>query len=216
VSQVTSENLEETIRVAIVEDDAIIRDGLASLIEGTHGYAVVGSYPSAESALDGIKEPVPDVVLMDIELPGISGIEGIRRLRKRYANLDILVLTVHEEGDLVFEALCSGAVGYLTKNIPPARLLDAIRETHSGGAPMSTSIARRVVGSFQRSTTSPLTKRETEILNLVSRGKSYSAIADQLFVEKETVRTHIKNIYRKLEVHSKADAIEKALRDKLI
>jgi len=207
---------DRALRVAIVEDDSIIREGLSALIAGTPGFDSPASFASAESALQGIGEPIPDVVLMDIELPGISGIEAIDRLRRKFPRLDILVLTVHEDDDLVFRALCSGAVGYLTKNTPPARLLDAIRETTAGGAPMSSSIARRVVSSFQRSTSSPLTKRETEILNLVARGKSSSVIARELYIDRETVRTHVKNIYQKLEVHSKADAIEKALRDRLI
>jgi DNA-binding NarL/FixJ family response regulator len=204
------------IRVVIVEDDEIIRSGLTALIDGREGFSVAGAYGAAEHAIASISPPIPDIVLMDIELPGISGIEGIRRLRKKYPAMEALVLTVHDDDDLVFEALCSGAVGYLTKNTPPERILEALRETRSGGAPMSTSIARRVVRSFQKSQDSPLTRRETEILGLVARGKSFSTIATQLFIDRETVRTHLKNVYRKLEVHSKADAIERALKERLI
>ncbi|MCZ6704210.1 MAG: response regulator transcription factor, partial [Ignavibacteria bacterium] len=158
----------------------------------------------------------PDIILMDIGLPGISGIEGIKRIKNIRPNIDILTVTVYDEGEIVFNALCAGATGYLTKNISPQRLIEAIDEVRNGGAPMSTNIARLVIRSFQRSTDSPLTSRETEVLQHLSRGKSYTMIADDLYINKETVRTHIKNIYQKLNVHSKAAAIEKAMKDRLI
>jgi DNA-binding NarL/FixJ family response regulator len=167
---------DETIYVSIVDDDQVIREGLASLLNGTDGYQCVGAYPDCETAIKDLEENFPDVILMDIELPGMSGIEGTHRIKQKHADMDIVVLTVHDDDELVFKALCEGACGYLIKSEQPAKLLESIKEV----------------------------------------GKSYKMIADQLFINKETVRSHIKNIYRKLEVNSKAEAIEKALKDKLI
>ncbi len=205
-----------TIRICIVEDDNIIRNGFALLINSTFGYRIVNTYGNCEDAIKNLFQDEPDVVLMDIELPGMSGIEGIEKIKRLRPKTDIIVVTVYDNPQLVFEALCAGAGGYLTKNMQPARLLEAIKDIREGGAPMSTQIARMVVSSFQKNRNSPLTPRETEVLELLAKGKSYSTIADDLFVDKETIRTHIKNIYWKLEVHSKAEAIEKALKDKLI
>ncbi len=202
--------------ISIVEDDELIRTGLASLISETDEFNLSGSYGSCEEMLNDLETNTPLVILMDIDLPGMSGIEGVKKVKLKFPQIDIVILTVHENDDLVFEALCNGACGYLTKNIKPERLLESIRDVLKGGSPMSTNIARMVVRSFQKNVETPLTTRETEVLNLLSRGKSYKMIADEIFINKETVRTHIKNIYRKLEVHSKADAIEKALKQKLI
>lgn len=206
----------ETINVCIVEDDSVIREGFALLIDGTSGFHIVNTYASCEEALPHLTQDAPDVILMDIELPGMNGIEGINRIKKARPQTNIIVITVYENDDLVFKALCAGAGGYLTKNMPPSRLLEAILEIQNGGAPMSTNVARMVVQSFQKNRNSPLTSRETEVLELLAKGKSYSTIADELFVDKETIRTHIKNIYWKLEVHSKAEAIEKATKERLI
>jgi DNA-binding NarL/FixJ family response regulator len=200
------------IRVCIVEDDHVIRDGFGLLIDSTHGYKIINTYSNCEEAIKNLDSDKPDVVMMDIELPG--GMNA--KIKKLKPKINIIVITVYENDELVFQALCAGASGYLTKNIPPAKLLDAIKEVQTGGAPMSTNIARMVVQSFQKNTNSPLSPRETEVLELLSKGKSYHKIADELFVDKETIRTHIKNIYLKLEVHSKADAIEKALKERLI
>ena len=146
----------------------------------------------------------------------IDGIEGIQKIKKTNPEIHIIVITVHEDSEMVFEALCAGASGYITKNANHSRLLDAIDEVQSGGAPMSTQIARMVVSSFQKNQNSPLTARETEVLELIAKGKSYSVIADELFVHKETVKSHIKNIYFKLHVNCKADALEIARKNKLI
>lgn len=205
------------IRVCIVEDDDIIRNGFGMLINSTHGYKVVTTYSTCEEAIKNLDNDAPDVILMDIELPcGMNGIAGISKIKRLKPKINIIVISVYECDEQVFEALCAGASGYLTKNIAPVKLLDSIKEVVSGGAPMSTHIARMVVSSFQKNTNSPLSPRETEVLELLSKGKSYHKIADELFVDKETIRSHIKNIYLKLEVHSKADAIEKALKNKLI
>ncbi|KAA9346350.1 MULTISPECIES: response regulator [Larkinella] len=206
----------QTIGICIVEDDNLIRDGFALLINSTYGFKIINTYYRCEDALKNIHSDSPDVVLMDIELPGMNGIEGIARIKKLRPKTNIIVVTVYENDELVFKALCAGAGGYLTKNMQPTRLLEAIRDIQEGGAPMSTNIARMVVASFQKNRNSPLTARETEVLELLSKGKSYTTIAEQLFVDKETIRTHIKNIYWKLEVHSKAEAIEKAIKERLI
>ncbi len=205
------------IKVCIVEDDTIIRNGFAMLIDGTTGFRIVSTYHRCEEAIKNLYENAPDVVLIDIELPGgMNGIDGIEKIKKLRPKTNIIVITVYENDDLIFKALCAGAGGYLTKSVQPAKLLEAIRDIQEGGAPMSTSIARRVVASFHKNQNTPLTQRETEVLELLSKGKSYTHIAEELFVNKETIRTHIKNIYWKLEVHTKADAIEKALQDRLI
>lgn len=207
---------QKNTRICIVEDDNLIRDGFAILIGSTYGFQIVNTYSNCEDCLKHLHADQPDVILMDIELPGMNGIEGIKRIKKINPKINIIVITVYDSDSMVFEALCAGAGGYLTKNMQPSRLLEAIRDIQEGGAPMSTGIARMVVSSFQRNRNSPLTPRETEVLELLAKGKSYSNIAGDLFVDKETIRTHIKNIYWKLEVHSKAEAIEKALKDKLI
>lgn len=203
-------------RICIVEDDNLIREGFALLIGSTYGFKIVNTYSNCEDCLKNLAADQPDVILMDIELPGMNGIEGIKRIKKINPKINIIVVSVYDADNMVFEALCAGAGGYLTKNMQPSRLLEAIRDIQEGGAPMSTGIARMVVSSFQKNRNSPLTPRETEVLELLSKGKSYTNIAEELFVDKETIRTHIKNIYWKLEVHSKAEAIEKALKEKLI
>jgi DNA-binding NarL/FixJ family response regulator len=204
------------LRVVVVEDDRLIREGFANLVNESDKYICTAHYDVCEDAIKNLIKDDPQIILMDIGLPGISGIEGIRRIKKIRPQIDIIVVTVHEDDHKVFEALCAGASGYLTKNISPQKLLEAIDETQKGGAPMSTNIARMVVRSFQRNNESPLTTRETEVLQHLAKGKSYTMIADELFIDKETVRTHIKNIYRKLEVNSKSEAIGKANRERLI
>ena len=207
---------EKVSRIIIIEDNEVVKDGFALLINSFSKHAVIATYTNCEEALKNLKKDKPDIVLMDIELPGMSGIEGTRIIKKEYPDIDVLVITVHENSDLVFQALVAGASGYITKNATHDKILDAIDEVKSGGAPMSSNIARMVVESFQRNQNSPLTKRETEVLELLSKGKSYTVIADELYIHRETVKSHIKNIYYKLQVHSKAAAIEIALKNKLI
>ena len=203
-------------RIEIVEDNEVVRDGLQLLINSMSNYSVVGAYINCEHAIKNLEKDKPNVILMDLDLPGMSGIEGIQRIKKIHPKIHIIVITVHEDSDMVFEALCAGASGYITKNANHSRLLDAIEEVQSGGAPMSSKIAKMVVSSFQKNHNSPLTARETEVLELLATGKSYSVIADELFIHKETVKSHIKNIYFKLHVNSKADALEIARKNKLI
>jgi len=208
-------NSEET-RIAIVEDDTDILESLSLLINSVPGYSCTDTFTDCETGVPGITAARPDVVLMDIGLPGISGIEGIRMIKDRLPDQDIIVLTVHENDEMVFEALCAGASGYLVKEISPERLIDAIGEVRRGGSPMSTQIARMVVGSFRKKSDSPLTPREMEVLTQLTLGKSYKMIGDSLFISEETVRKHLKNIYKKLEVHSNSEAVAKALREKIV
>ncbi|MDH3710865.1 MAG: response regulator transcription factor [Cyclobacteriaceae bacterium] len=209
-------NEDQMNRICIIEDNDVVREGFALLIDSVNEFEVVGTYATCEEAIRKLKDDHPDVILMDIELPGINGIEGSTRIKKLHPDVHIIVITVHENSELVFEALCAGACGYITKNTEYSRLIDSIKEAMNGGAPMSSNIARMVVESFQKNQNTPLTSRETQVLELLSKGKSYTVIADELFIHKETVKSHIKNIYFKLQVHSKAEAIEKALKNKFI
>ena len=205
------------INVAIVEDDDGVRENLEQLIQGTDGFACTGAYRSAETALKGVLANPPDVVLMDINLPRASGIECVQQLRVHCPKLNVLMLTVYDDGDNIFRALEAGANGYLLKRTPPAEILKAIQEVHAGGAPMTSSIARRVLQSFhQRERTTPptekLTMRETEILDLLSKGYRYKEIAGLLELHFDTVHSHVRNIYNKLQVRSRTEAVTKFLR----
>lgn len=203
-------------RVVIVEDDEIIRSVFVTLINQSDKYYVVSDYSDGESAIKNQRSDKADIYLMDIELPGINGVETLSKLKKENRSVKILVVTVYENTELVFKALCSGAGGYITKNSPPEKIIGMIDELESGGAPMSSSIARMVVSSFHKNYNTPLSQREQEVLELLASGKSYTVIANQLFVDKETIKSHIKNIYIKLEVHSKAEAIDKAKKNKYL
>ena len=206
------------IDVAIVEDNATVRRGLAALVEGTSGYCCVGAYRSCEEMLAALPQIRPGVLLMDIGLPRMSGIEGVRRAREILPELNVLMLTIHEEDDLVFAALCGGACGYLVKSTPPARLLEAIAEAWQGGSPMSSHIARKVVSLLRQTLPRPrgeeglLTPREHDVLAGLAGGNTYQTLAKSLGLSADTVRFHIRNIYRKLHVHSQAEAVAKALR----
>ncbi|MCZ6520614.1 MAG: response regulator transcription factor [Bacteroidetes bacterium] len=206
----------QTTSISIVEDNDVVREGFVLLINSVDNLQVISSFSNCEDAIKQIKKTPPDIILMDLELPGMNGIEGIKIIKKDLPDPDIIVITDHEDSNLVFDALCAGACGYLTKTSNYSKLLQAIDEVKHGGSPMTGNIARMVVESFQRNNNSPLTRRETEVLELLSKGKSYSMIAEDLYIHKETVKSHIKNIYYKLQVNSKADAIEKALKEKLI
>jgi DNA-binding NarL/FixJ family response regulator len=203
-------------RIVIIEDNKDIREAFTLLLNLRDDFSVVNSYSNCEDALKNIEDDAPHIVLMDIDLPGMSGIEGTKIIKKNLPSANIIIITVFENGKTVFDALCAGATGYLTKNSDKDRLMSAIDEVIKGGAPMSSKIARLVVQSFQKNRNSPLTSRETEILSQIAEGKSYTNIADTIFISKETVKYHIKNIYIKLQVNNKADAIKRANEDKLI
>lgn len=213
--------LPEIIRVAIIEDRREIREGLAMLIGMTEGYICTGSYRSMEEALDKIARDLPDVVLSDIGLPGMDGIEGIRILKERHPNLLILMLSVYDDDDRIFDALCAGACGYLLKKTPPARLIESLKESVMGGAPMSPEVARRVITLF-RDFRPParvdyeLTPHETRLLKLLVEGHNYKTAALELNVSVNTISFHMKHIYEKLQVHSKSEAVAKALQHRLI
>lgn len=211
----------DSIKVAIIEDQRRTRECLAAIVGGTPGCCTVGSFSSMEDALAVLERAPPDVALSDIGLPGMSGIEGVRRLKASHPATHILMLTVYDDDHHIFEAICAGASGYLLKDTPPARLIDAIKEIHAGGAPMSPDIARRVVTMFQRiapprNSPAGLTPRELEVLRLLADGHSYKTAADALDVSLDTLRSHIRNIYDKLHVHSKSEAVLKAFKTGLL
>jgi len=208
------------IRVVIIEDRKEIRDLLVALIGGTPEYSCVGDYSSIEEALPRIEAAFPDVALVDIGLPGMSGIEGIRLLRERHPAIAFLVMTVYDDDDRIFNALCAGATGYLLKHTTPARLLESIAEVARGGAPMSPEVARRVVELFRQFRPPDkadylLTPHEVKILKLLVAGHNYKTAAIELGVSLNTVSFHVKHIYEKLQVHSKSEAVAKALRGRL-
>jgi DNA-binding NarL/FixJ family response regulator len=212
------------INIIIVEDNETIREGLRILIDGTENYHCSATFSNCEDMLKKIKKLEFDIMLMDIDLPGMSGIEGIRKVKEIYPDSIILVLTIYEENDRVFEALFAGASGYLVKKTPPARLLEAIKEAYEGGAPMSSQIARKVVNFFQKNkqlehhddSDTNLTPREKEVLSGLVEGHSIKAIADSLHISIETVRFHFRNIYKKLHVHSQSEAVVKAIKEGLV
>ncbi len=204
------------IRVALVEDDRAVREGLESLVRASGGFEFVGAFNSAEEALVRLPELSVDIVLMDIRLPGMSGIECIAELKRRQSKVQIMMLTVFEDHDRIFQSLAAGASGYLLKQTPPEKLLEAISELSQGGSPMSAQIARRVVETFQNPPSSEdeemasrLSPRETEIIRLLAKGYLYKEIADQLNLSVETVRTHIHNTYEKLHVRTRTEAVMK-------
>jgi DNA-binding NarL/FixJ family response regulator len=203
-----------SITVSVIEDDAPARDILSEWIRGADGMKCVSAYKDAESALATLALDTPSVVLMDINLPGMSGIGCVQRLKPQMMATQFVMLTVYEDSEHIFKALSSGASGYLLKRTPRAELLAAIRDVHSGGSPMSSRIARKIVQSFQRFNTSPkdavdLSPREREVLELLARGYLYKEIADSLRISVPTVNTHIRRIYEKLHVRSRSQAIAK-------
>jgi len=203
-----------TIRVAIVEDDEQVRENLATLINATRGFECVGTHPSGEHLLETLPRRRPDVVLMDIHLPGMSGVECVRRLKSQAAEVQVVMLTVYDDSERIFQALQMGASGYLLKRSTTDEILRALEEVHRGGAPMSSYIARKVVQSFRRQGPSDrpaenLSKRETDVLTYVSRGYTNKEIADALGLSAETVRGYLKTIYSKLQVRSRTEAAMK-------
>lgn len=211
----------EPIKVTIIEDRREIREGLGMLISYTEGFECTGKYGSMEEALARIPHSLPDVVLSDIGLPGMDGIEGIRRLKEKFPNLTILMLSVYEDDDRIFHALCAGACGYLLKKTPPTKLLESLREAVSGGAPMSPEVARKVITLFRdfkppQQVDYDLKPHELRLLKLLVEGHSYKSAAEKLNVSVNTISFHLKNIYDKLQVHSKSEAVAKALQQRLV
>ena len=216
-----TEERAEPIKVTIIEDERDIRDGLGMLINYTDGFTCVGKYGSMEEALAGIRHRTPDVVLSDIGLPGMNGIDGIRQIKEKFPEMTILMLSVYQDDDRIFHALCAGAVGYLLKKTPPTKILDSLREAVAGGAPMSPEVARKVITIFKDfrppdEVEYDLTPHEVRILKLLVEGHSYKTAAARLNVTPSTISFHLKNIYEKLQVHSKSEAVAKALQYRLI
>ncbi|WP_420400649.1 response regulator [Flagellimonas sp.] len=207
--------MEQTIHLAIVEDDNEIRQALCMIIDGSPGFTCKYAFPDGESALASIGNLPVDIVLMDIDLPGKSGIEVTRKLKSENPEIDFIMLTVQSDDDSIFKSLCAGASGYLLKETSPSSLLDHIREVYLGGSPMSSKIARRIINSF-RVIQNPLSSREMEILEMLGQGLNYKDIAKDIFLSPHTVKTHIKNIYSKLHVKNRAEAIYKAIKQNLI
>ncbi len=209
------------IKVAIIEDLRDIREGLAMIIKFTPGFSCTASFRSMEEALERIPIEPPDIALVDIGLPGMSGIEGIRLLKERLPNMLLLMLTVYDDDEMIFDALCAGACGYLLKKTPAARLIESLREAMDGGAPMSPEIARRVIHLFTEIRPPEradyhLTPHEARLLKLLVEGYSYKSAATEVGVSVTTVAFHIRNIYDKLQVHSKSEAVAKAIRNRLV
>ncbi len=212
----------KNIRVAIFDDNTLLRESMFNLMDASPGFLCAGAFANCEAVLQNIEDTRPDVILMDIEMPGISGIEAVRIIKKKYPEIKILMETIFEEDDKIFQSICNGAEGYILKNIPPEDILNSIREIFEGGAPMTPTIAIKVLRMFKYNLdrgadeSFNLSLREKEILKCLVEGMSYKLIADACFISIETVSGHIKNIYKKLQVHSKSEAVIKAIKGKIV
>lgn len=212
----------QPIRVAIFEDNRHLRDSLYYLISGTQGFMCAGVYPDCSDLIYQLAEAPADVVLMDIEMPGITGIEGVRLIKENFPLIQVLMQTVFQDDDNIFNSICAGASGYILKTTSPAGYIEAIKDVHNGGSPMTGSIARKVLQLFQQNivpasnTDYQLTAKEKEILQYLVKGHSFKMIAAPLGISYETVRTHMKSIYSKLHVNSNTEAVSKALQERIV
>jgi DNA-binding NarL/FixJ family response regulator len=209
------------ISVAIIEDNPDIRMGTSYILRSSRSCTVAGEYGSAEEFFDAYEENLPDVILMDLGLPGMSGIQAIERLKREHSRIEIVVQSIYQDDDNVFKALCAGANGYIAKPVLPQQLLEAVEDAFSGGTPMSPRIARKVLEIFKQHAPSQktdfrLTPRELEVLQLLVQGEDYKSVAQKLFLSLFTVRAHVRNIYDKLHVHTKSQAVAKALRENVL
>lgn len=209
------------IKIVLYEDNTDLREGLGVLLRGTNGFELIGAFPNCEFVEQEIGNLMPDIVLMDIDMPIANGIYGLKIIKDKYPQVNVLMLTVFEDNEHIFEAICSGAVGYMLKRTPPAKLLEAIQDAITGGAPMTSSIARKVLQMLPpqkrvSENSHNLTEREREILNLLVKGNSYKMIADQCSISMDTVRSHMKKIYEKLHVHSQTEAVAKAIHNQIV
>jgi DNA-binding NarL/FixJ family response regulator len=211
------------IKIMIVEDNRFIRTGWEAVIQANKNFNLIGSFADCETAIKSVAPKKSDLVLMDIGLPGMSGIEGVKFLKEKYPEIIIVMCTVHEDSEEIFQAICAGAVGYLTKRTSPDELIKSLIEAYNGGSPMTPSVARKVISSFQNvkvidreEILAELNEREAQILNLMASGKSYNAIADEVCLSIDGVYYHIRHIYEKLHVHSRAEAVAEGLKKKII
>ena len=210
------------IRVVIFEDNKSLRQGLFQLVNGSDGFTCAGAFEDCLDLLKNIADTNPDVVLMDIQMPGINGIEAVRMLREKYPDLKILMQTIFEDNEKIFQSILAGASGYILKNTSPTRILDFIKETYEGGAPMSPSVATKVLKLValqphsEKTDIFNLSDREKEILSCLVKGMSYKLIADACFISIDTVRGHIRHIYEKLHVHSKSEAVATAIKSNIV
>src|SRR6478609_533777 len=210
------------IKVAIFEDNKMLRESLQQLINNEKDMYCTGAFADANKLIRNMQMANPDVVMMDINMPGVSGIEAVQFIKEKFPQVQILMQTVFEENDKIFAAICAGASGYMLKKTAPQKMIEAVRETHLGGAPMTASVAVKVLQMFRSQSAAEhkeyidLSEREKEILALLVKGKSYKAIASECFISIDTVSTHVRHIYEKLHVHSKSEAVAKAINQKLI
>ncbi|MEX2477583.1 MAG: response regulator transcription factor [Gracilimonas sp.] len=206
------------IKVGIIEDNEYMREGWETFIEHEDDLSVVGSFGSCEEAFESDEINEVDLVIMDIGLPGMSGIEGVKYMREHHPDVHIIMATIHDDDDHIFDALKAGAVGYLMKKVTPDEMVDAIRNANEGGSPITPNIARKIISTFQQAADleEELTDRETQILKQLATGRSYAAIGKEIFLSVDGVRHHIRNIYQKLEVHTRSEAIAKGINKKLI
>lgn len=207
------------INVAIFEDNTLVRGALETILNGTPGFNCCGTFPDANNCIDKVNRSKPDVVLMDIEMPGTDGIQATQLLSKEFPGIRIIIQTVFNDSEKIFKALCAGASGYILKNDPPNKYLEAVSEVYSGGASMNVSVAKKALAFFTQTSLKifreddlehQLSNREKEILSLMTQGMDYKTIADTIFISYDTVRTHVKHIYKKLHVNSRAEALQKA------
>jgi len=212
----------KNVRVTIFEDNRNLREGLFQLIDGSDGFTCAGAFANGLNIVEDIKKTTPDVILMDIEMPGMSGIEAVKLAKEKYPEVKILMETIFDDNDKIFQSICNGAEGYILKNTPPIQILSAIKEIYDGGAPMTPSIASKVLKMFKSkpvenaSEEFNLTEREKEVLKCLVEGMSYKMIGDTCFISIDTVSGHIKNIYKKLQVHSKSEAVVKAIKRNIV
>jgi DNA-binding NarL/FixJ family response regulator len=210
------------IKVALFEDNKHLREGLNYLINGTEGFVCTGAYADGNDLQFQLKKATPDVILMDIEMPGLNGIEAVKIIKQQFPSVQVLMQTIFQDDDNIFNAICAGASGYILKTTSPAGYIEAIKDVHNGGSPMTGSIARRVLELFQKSISPAvshnyqLTPKEKEILQHLVKGKSFKMIAEAIETSYETVRTHMKNIYAKLHVNSNTEAVSKAIHEKIV
>ncbi|MGC1204686.1 MAG: response regulator transcription factor [Flavobacteriaceae bacterium] len=204
-------------KVVIIEDNIPLSEGFNEVINTTKNFKVVNIYHNCEDAIENLKYDNANIFLVDIDLPGINGVEGTKQIKSILPNCHVIMVTVYENSDIVFDALCAGATGYLTKNVSPDDIIDALNEVISGGAPMSIKIAKMVVSSFQKKPSKiELSPREKDVLILLSEGNSYDSIAEKLFISRNTIKFHLKNIYIKLQVNSNIEAVQKANKENLL